>query len=89
MAGVFQQIFQKIFDLAKTWSLSPRNFNYSIVFVRKKYLSGKRFVRENFRHLTKISSIFPGKILPDKVIDFIQLLLIFTWRNSSQHDEFH
>ena len=37
-------------------------------FRRGKFSPGKIFVGENFRHLTKISSLFPDEVFPDKVI---------------------
>ena len=37
------------------------------IFAGGKFSSGKIFVGENFRHLTKISSLFPDEVFPDKV----------------------
>ena len=39
-------------------------------FRRGKFSPGKIFVGENFRHLTKISSLFPDEVFPDKVLAF-------------------
>ena len=41
---------------------------------RAIYLRGKNFVSKNFRHLTKISSLFADEVFTDKVPpSFIQL----------------
>ena len=36
-------------------------------FVGEKYSPGKNFAGEKFRHLPKISSLFPDEFFPDKV----------------------
>ena len=58
---------------------SGQKFRRGKSFVGAKVSSGKIFAGENFRHLTKISSLFPDEVFPDKVHDPIGILAVLVF----------
>ena len=63
-------------NLEFRFSLRRGKFRRGKIFVGEKFRRGKispgkNFAREKFRHLPKISSLFPDEVFPDKVMSCV------------------
>ena len=64
-------------------------FSPGKIFVGAKVSSGKIFVGENFRHLTKISSLFPDEVFPDKVYFLVNIFTLISFKKLNVYTSVH